>query len=165
MAKLSITAEPGSHAYEISGVFDAPRELVYRAHVDPALVPEWWGLRSTTTTVDELDVRKGGRWRYIQRGSSGEEYAFNGVYHLANAPEQLIYTFEFEPMPGHVLLETMTFEAQPDGTTRVIDLGVFQSVEDRDGMINSGMESGAQESWDRLEELLARLQQESRATR
>lgn len=164
MAKLTINAEPGPDTYEITGVFAAPRELVYRARVGPDLVREWWGLRSTTTTIEMLKTRKSGRWRFILRGSSGEEYAFSGVYHLANEPEQPIYTFEFEPMPGHVLLETLAFEAQPDGTTRAIDSGVLQAVENRDGMLTSGMESGAQESWDRLDVLLARLQQEPGVT-
>jgi uncharacterized protein YndB with AHSA1/START domain len=71
------------------------------------------------------------------------------------APERLVYTFEFEGMPGHVLLETVTFEEQ-DGKTKLTDVSVFQSIEDRDGMISAGMEEGAVESMDRFAELLAK---------
>lgn len=98
----------------------------------------------------------GGIWRYVQSDADGNEYAFRGVYHQVASPEQLIYTFEFEGMPGHVLLETITFEDH-NGKTRIIDLSVFQSVADRDGMIQSGMEGGAQDTWDRFEELLKTL--------
>lgn len=154
MAKQTLTAEPGSHEIVMTRVFDAPPEKVYQAFTDPALIPQWWGMEGVTTIVDELDVRKGGKWRFIHRGEGGEEYAFNGVYlHLA-PNEQVVYSFEFEPMPGHILMETVTLEAQPDGKTKVIDSSVFQSVADRDGMLASGMESGATESWDRLEALL-----------
>jgi uncharacterized protein YndB with AHSA1/START domain len=103
-----------------------------------------------------MEVRKGGIWRYIQRDAEGNEYAFNGVYHDIVSPERLVYTFEFEGMPGHVLLETVVFEEQ-DGKTKLSDISVFQSVEDRDGMLASGMEQGAVETMDRFEELLARL--------
>jgi uncharacterized protein YndB with AHSA1/START domain len=154
MSKLTLTAEPGKYDIVMTRVFDAPRERVFRAYTDPELVPQWWGPRGVTTIVDEMDVRKGGRWRYIHRGADGTEYAFNGVYHEVVAPERLVYTFEFEPMPGHVLLETVTFEEQPDGTTKLIDASIFQSVADRDGMLSMGMEGGAAETMDRLADLL-----------
>jgi uncharacterized protein YndB with AHSA1/START domain len=100
-----------------------------------------------------MEVRPGGQWRYISRDAGGDEYAFHGVYHEILSPERLVYTFEFEGMPGHVLLETITLE-EHDGKTTLIDQSVFQSVADRDGMVQSGMESGASESLDRLDELL-----------
>jgi uncharacterized protein YndB with AHSA1/START domain len=90
------------------------------------------------------------------RGPAGSEDAFHGVYHDAVAPERIVYTFEYEGMPGHVLLETITFEEQ-DGRTLMTDSSVFQSVADRDGMLQSGMESGAAESMDRLDEYLAKV--------
>jgi uncharacterized protein YndB with AHSA1/START domain len=103
-----------------------------------------------------MEPRMGGIWRYVQHDADGNEYSFRGVYHQVTAPERLVYTFEFEGMPGHILLETITLENH-NGKTKVIDSSVFQSVEDRDGMIQSGMESGAAESWDRLEKLLKTL--------
>ena len=155
MTKLNVIAEPGKHDIVITRDFNAPRELVFKALTDPALVPQWWGPRGVTTVVDKMEVKPGGVWRYVQRDPNGE-YGFRGVYHSVTAPEQLIFTFEFEGMPGHVMLETVTLE-EHDGKTTLKDLSVFQSIADRDGMIASGMEGGASESWDRLEELLPTL--------
>ncbi len=137
-------------------VFNAPRELVFKAYTDPNLISKWWGPRRYTTTVDKLDLRVGGVWRFVQHDAGGNEFAFNGVYREIVPPERLSYTFEFEGMPGHVLVETVTFEAQ-GGKTRVTATGLFQSLEDHDGMLQSGMEEGANESYERLVELLASL--------
>ncbi|MCI0714205.1 MAG: SRPBCC family protein [Chloroflexi bacterium] len=156
MAKLKLVAEPDKHEIRMWRDFEAPRELVFKAFTDPTLVPKWWGPYEVTTTVDQMDVRKGGIWRYVQRDDSGNEYGFSGVYHEVVSPERLVFTFEFEGLPGHVLLETVTFE-EHDGKTRMIDSSIFQTVEDRDGMIQSGMERGAAASWDRFEELLKTL--------
>lgn len=138
-------------------VFNAPRDLVFAAYTDPKHVPNWWGLRRSTTIVDKMDVRPGGLWRYIQREPDGAEYGFNGEYREVVPPEKLVYTFEFEGLPGHVVVDTVTFEEEENGKTRVTALSHFANVEDRDGMVASGMEFGANQSWDRLEELLATL--------
>jgi uncharacterized protein YndB with AHSA1/START domain len=156
MTETHFTVEPGKHAITITRVFDAPRELVYKAFTDPQLLPQWWGPRRYTTTVDRMEVRPGGIWRYIQCDSAGNEFAFHGVYHDAIAPERLVYTFEFEGMPGHISLETVILEEQ-GSKTLVTDRTVFQSVEDRDGMYQSGMKEGASESMDRVAELLVRV--------
>ncbi len=156
MAPFNLIAEPGSHAILVTQEFNTPRHLVFKAYTDPALIPQWWGPKNTTLTVDRMDVRPGGLWRYVERDSDGSEYAFRGVYHEITSPERLVYTFEFEGMPGHVLLETVTLTEQ-DGKTVVTDLLVFQSVEARDGMLQSGMQTGAKDSWDRLVELLKTL--------
>lgn len=121
---------------------------------DPALIPKWWGPRHVTTIVDRMDARDGGAWRFVQHDNEGNEYAFHGVYHAVHAPESLVYTFEFEGMPGHVILETITF-AERDGKTLMTDQMVFQSVAARDGMLMSGMEGGAEISMEKLEELIA----------
>ena len=156
MTKLKVIAEPGTHEIRMSREFNAPRELVFKAFTDPKLIPQWWGPKIYTTTVDKMEVQKGGIWRYIQRGADGNEFAFHGIYHDIVSPERLVYTFEFEGMPGHVLLETITFE-QHNGKTMMIDSSVCQTIEDRDGMIESGMEQGAAESWDRFDEVLKSL--------
>lgn len=153
MTKLNLIAEPGMHSVVLTRDFNAPRELVFKAFTDPTLIPQWWGPRLYTTSVDKLEVRMGGLWRFVQRGADGSEYGFRGVFHEVKSPERLVYTFEWEGMPGHILLETIELE-EHDGKTRVIDSSVFQSVEDRDGMLQSGMEGGATESWERLDELL-----------
>jgi uncharacterized protein YndB with AHSA1/START domain len=155
MSDMKVVADPGTHDILITRSFDAPRDLVFKAFTDPDAVRQWWGLRSSETVVAELEARAGGRWRFVQRDGEGNEYGFHGVYHEATAPERIVYTFEFEGMPGHVLLETITFEEQ-DGRTLMTDVSVFQSVAARDGMLQSGMESGAAESHERLDEYLAK---------
>lgn len=156
MSKLTVIAEPGKHDITLSREFDAPRELVFRAMTDPALIAKWWGPTEVTTIVDKMEPKPGGSWRYVQRDAQGNEFAFRGVYHDLVAPERTISTFEFEGMPGHVVLETLTLE-EHNGKTRMTTLSIFQSVADRDGMVQSGMESGAAQSWDRLAEVLRTL--------
>jgi uncharacterized protein YndB with AHSA1/START domain len=155
MSDMKVVADPGTHDILITRSFDAPRDAVFKAFTDPDAVRHWWGLNSTETIVDQLEARPGGRWRFVQRDGEGNEYGFHGVYHDLEAPERIVSTFEFEGMPGHVLLETVTFEEQ-DGRTLMTDVSVFQSVADRDGMLQSGMESGAEEGFVRLDEYLAR---------
>jgi uncharacterized protein YndB with AHSA1/START domain len=145
---------PADREVVITRVFDAPRELVFKAFTDPKLVPQWWGPAIYTTTVDKMDVRPGGAWRFISRAQDGREFAFHGVYREIVPPARLVYTFDFEGTPGHELLETVTLE-EIDGKTKVTDRSVFKSIEDRDGMLKTGMQEGATESMDRLAKLLA----------
>ena len=154
MGKTTFFAEPGRQVAVITCSFDAPRATVFKTFTNPDLIPLWWGPRILKTTVDRMDVRPGGIWRYNQFDPDGNEYAFHGVYHDVAPPERLVQTFEFEGMPGHVLLETVTFEER-NGGTMLTDISVFQTVEDRDGMIASGMKEGGIETMDRLAELLA----------
>ncbi|HPJ29832.1 MAG TPA: SRPBCC family protein [Methanothrix sp.] len=151
-----IIAEPGKQNVLITRVFDAPRDLVFRAFTDPDLIPEYWGPRDLTTAVREMEVGSGGLWRFIQRDLDGNEYAFHGVYHQVLPPERLVYTLEFEGMPGNVLLETVRFE-EMEGRTKMTISSVFQTVEDRDDAVQSGMGEGASESMDRFAELLEKL--------
>jgi len=123
---------------------------------DPRLVPQWWGPRYLTTTVDKMELRVGGVWRYIQRDQQNNIFAFRGVYHSLEANRQIISTFEWEGMPGHVMLVTTTFDEQA-GKTIVTQQNIFQSVEDRDGMIQQGMEQGIIEGDERFNELLYKL--------
>ena len=155
MDKTQFIMPPGTQEIIMTRLFNAPRQRVFAAYTDPTLVPEWWGPRRLTTKVDKMEVRKGGVWRYVQRDAQGNEFAFNGVYHEITAPERLINTFEFEGLPGHVGLVITTFEEQ-DGQTILKEKSVFQSIEDRDGTIASGMEGGAIETMDRFEEVLAK---------
>ena len=157
MSKTDITAEPGIPLVLISREFDAPRDLVFRAYADPELLVQWLGPRDLTMTVDEYDVRDGGKWRYISKDAQGNEYGFHGVFHGNPSPDGIVQTFEFEGTPGHVSLDTFTLEEQ-DGKTLMRSVSSFQSVEDRDGMVAGGMERGVYDSYERLTELLARLQ-------
>jgi uncharacterized protein YndB with AHSA1/START domain len=157
--KTKISAEPGKQEILIMREFDAPREIVFKACTDPTLIPQWWGPRYLSTEVDTMDVRPGGQWRFINRDAEGKAYAFHGVYHEVLAPERIIDTFEFEGLPekGHVTLETMKLEELPGGRTRLTTQSVFQSVADRDGMLQSGMEEGVNDTYDRLAELLKKM--------
>lgn len=154
---MNVTATPGSHEIVLTREFDAPRDLVFDTYTDPEAVSLWWGPNGSNTVVDVMEVRPGGRWRFIEKSDEGE-YGFNGVYHQVAPHERLVYTFEFEGMPGHVMLETIDFVDLGDGRTRLVDTAVFQSIEDRDGMLQSGMEGGARETMDRLAALLAQKQ-------
>lgn len=137
-------------------IFDAPRERVWAAYTDPELIPQWWGPRRYTTVVDVMDVRPGGGWRFIHEAEGGGgEHGFRGVYREVREPERIVQTFEWEGMPGHVAVETVEFEDLGDGRTKVSARSLFHTTEERDGMFDSGMEGGLQETYDRLEELLA----------
>lgn len=156
MTTTTITAEPGVPYIEMTREFDAPRDLLFRAHTDPELLVQWLGPRRLTMTIDRLEPRDGGTWRYTHRDTDGTEYGFHGVYHGTPSPDGIVQTFEFEGAPGHVSLDSLVLEER-DGRTLLRGHSVFQSVEDRDAMIQSGMETGVNESMDRLAELVARL--------
>jgi len=159
-AKTEILAEPGTQQIVILREFDAPRELVYRAYTDPELLVQWMGPKRLTMTVERHELRDGGRYRYIHRDENGAEAGFRGVFHGEPSLDGgVLRTFEFEGYPGHVSLETLILEER-DGKTLSRAVSVFQSVEDRDGMIASGMESGVNEGMEKLDELLAQLQAE-----
>lgn len=156
-----ITAEPGQQELFITREFDAPRELLFRAFTDPELLAQWLGPRDLTLEVEAFEPRDGGAWRYINKDTNGNEYGFHGVFHEVTAPERIIQTFEFEGLPekGHVILDTALFETLPGNRTRITTQSVYRSVADRDGMVQSGMEVGVNDGYERLDDLLAKGQQ------
>lgn len=153
--KTRITAEPGKQEIIIVREFDFPRELVFKAFIDPKLLVQWLGPRELKTRLEKFEPKSGGSYRYISTDPAGNEYAFRGVVHEVCAPERVIQTFEFEGLPekGHVVLETSKFESLPGGRTKYTVQSVFQSVADRDGMVQSGMERGVIDSHERIDEL------------
>ena len=157
--KTTITADPDKQELFITREFDAPRELVFRAYTEPAIYAQWLGPRGLTTTFDVFEPVSGGKYRFIQKDQDGNEFSFHGVTHEVLAPERIIGTFEFDGLPeaGHVVLETTRFEALPGNRARVTSQSVFQSVADRDGMVQSGMEHGVVEGYERLDEILAKM--------
>src|SRR5580658_4999945 len=158
MPETKITADPGSPLVIITREFDAPRDLVFRAYTEPELLVQWLGPRSLTMTIDEYDVRDGGRWRYLHASPDGDEHWFHGYFHgMPSAEGGIVQTSEYEGVPGHVKLDTITLEDR-GGKTLVRTVASFQSVEDRDGMVAADMEWGVREGNDRLAELLERLQ-------
>jgi uncharacterized protein YndB with AHSA1/START domain len=156
MTEMQITAEPGVPQVLTSRRFDAPRELVFRAFTEPDLLVRWLGPRRYTMTIDRWDPRDGGTYRYVHADEDGNAYAFHGVFHGDPSPEGIVQTFEFEGAPGHVSMDTVTFEDR-DGGTVVRTNSVFQSVEARDVMVQAGMADGMDQGYERLEELLGTL--------
>jgi uncharacterized protein YndB with AHSA1/START domain len=151
---VTTVSMPSDREIASERIFDAPRERVFAAYTDPELVARWWGPRGTTTSVERMDVEPGGEWRFVIRNDSdGRENAFKGVYREVAAPERIVQTFEWEGLPGHVVVETVGFEDLGE-RTRVRGVSLFHTGEERDGMLASGMEGGLTESHERLAELL-----------
>jgi len=156
MPKTEYTIEPGKQELVSTVVLDAPRELVFKAYTDPEIFVRWWGPSRYENKIIKYDSRSGGEWHVVQRGADGSEFGFRGVNHDVVAPERICQTFEYLGVPGHVALQTATFE--PVGNkTKITAQIVFQSVMDRDGMVASGMRDGADESMDRLAKVLEEL--------
>ncbi|HEX2025720.1 MAG TPA: SRPBCC family protein, partial [Actinomycetota bacterium] len=159
--KLTVTPQ-GDREIRMTRLFDAPRELVFEAHTSCEHMSNWWGPRKYEIASCEIDFRPGGRWRVVHRAEGEEDQGFRGEYREIVPPEKIVWTFEWEGLPGHVSVETLTLEEQ-DGKTLVTGHSVFDTREDRDGMIESGMESGAAETYDRLDEYLEVLKSRSKA--
>ena len=158
--KTIVTAEPGKQELFISREFEAPRELVFKAHIDPELYVQWVGPRDLTMKIDKWEPYEGGSYRFTH-SRNGHEYAFFGVNHEVLENERIIGTFEFDGLPerGHVILGTTRFEELPHGRSRIVHQAVFQSVADRDGMVQSGMERGVTEGYEKLDALLVKLEE------
>ena len=156
--KTTVKAEAGKQEFLITREFDFPRSVVFKAFTDPKLYVQWLGPRNMKMTLEKFEPKSGGAWKYTHIDPEGNKFGFHGVNHEVLPPERLIDTFEFDGLPekGHVSLETARFEELPGGRTRLTIHSIFQSVADRDGMVGSGMEKGITESFERLDELLAK---------
>ncbi|MBE1498332.1 uncharacterized protein YndB with AHSA1/START domain [Amycolatopsis lexingtonensis] len=147
----TITAQPATPFIEITREFAASPDKVLRAHTDPELVVRWLGPRGMEMELLEFDARSGGGYHYVHRDDRGE-YRFRDVYHTVSA-DRIIQTFEFEGAPGEVCLESMTL-VDLGGRTRLESRSVFPSVEARDAAVESGMNNGITQSYERLDEVL-----------
>ena len=154
MTKATVTT-PGDRDIRIERIFDAPRERVWQAMTDPKLVAQWWG-RGNKLVIERLEVERGGHWRFVEHSPEGV-HGFEGRFAEVTPPERIVQTFEWDGMPGHVALETATLEDLGDGRTRFINTSLFLTAEDRDGMLQSGMEGGLNESYAALDRVLAKL--------
>lgn len=152
---VTITAPEGLPFIDIEREFDAPVAAVFNAHRDPELVKQWLGPRGYDMDVERWDFTSQGGYRYVHSNAEGESYAFNGVFHSVRENEFAIQTFEFEGFPDVVSLESMALEDLGNGRTRLRAHSVYPSVEARDGMIQSNMEQGVREGYERLDELVA----------
>jgi len=156
-SKSLTVATPSDLEIVMTREFDAPRELVFEAHTKCEHLTNWWGPRKYTLEVCELDFRPGGKYRFVHRGPEGvDEHGFRGEFREIVPPEKIVWTFEWEGMPGHVSVDTVTLE-DLGGRTRLTAHSLFDSKEDRDGMLQSGMEEGAGETYDRLAEYVASM--------
>ena len=152
--KAKVTT-PSDREIRIERVFAAPRERVWRAMTDPALVAQWWG-RGNKVVIEKFEPVRGGHWRFVEHSPEGQ-HGFEGRFREVTPPERVVQTFEWDGMPGHVVVEHITLEDLGDGRTRIINVSLFHTTEERDGMLHSGMESGLNESYAALDEVLARM--------
>jgi len=155
MAKAMITT-PGDRDVRIERIFNAPRDRVWRAMTDPELIAQWWG-RGNKLVVERFDLERGGHWRFVEHSDHGV-HGFEGRFAEVVPPERVVQTFEWDGMPGHVALETLTLEDLGDGRTRLVTTSLFLTAQDRDGMVQSGMEGGVNESYAALDRLLAKME-------
>jgi uncharacterized protein YndB with AHSA1/START domain len=156
VSQTKVQAPEGVPFIDVSREFDAPRDLVYRAFVDPELLVQWLGPQKYKMIIDTYDVRAGGTWRYLHRDADGNEFGFHGVFHGDPTPDGIVQTFEFEGAPGHVSLDKLSLE-EHDGRTTVRTHSVYQSLEARNAVVESGMAAGMDEGFNRLDVLLGSL--------
>ena len=147
-----VVMAPGTQTISFTREFEAPATRVFAAHIDPNLIPHWIGPRGTTVEMRHFDARTGGSWSYVVVGRGGR-WAFHGSFHEVTAPSRLVQTFEYEDQPGHPNLDVLTFADLPGGRSRIDGLSVYLSAEDRD--LLADVDSGRNEDFDRLDELLA----------
>ena len=152
MSSITVT-KPSDTELRMTRTFDARRDLVFAAHTQAEHLKHWWG-RGNPLTVD-IDFRVGGAWRMVET-ADGEQHAFRGEFREIDAPDTFTWTFEYEPMAGHVLVEKFVFTEQ-DGRTTVTSLSTFANQADRDGMLESGMEQGAEQSYAALDSYLNKI--------
>jgi len=152
---VTITAPEGVPFIDIEREFDAPVAAVFDAHRDPELVKQWLGPAGYDVNMERWDFTTQGGYRYIHTNAEGESFAFNGTFHTVRENEFAIQTFEFEGYPDVVAIESIAFEDLGDGRTRLRIHSTYPTVEARDGMVASDMESGLREGYQRLDAILA----------
>ncbi|WP_041451282.1 SRPBCC family protein [Hoyosella subflava] len=151
---LSVST-PGDREIQIARIFNAPRVIVWRAMTEPQLVAQWWG-RGNKLEIERMVVERGGHWRFVEH-ADGEQHGFEGRYREVTPPERLVYTFEWDGMPGYVVVDSVTLEDLGDGRTRVVTHSIFHTSAERDGMLESGMSQGLSASYVALDQLLDSL--------
>lgn len=153
--QVTIEADPKLPMIRMTRDFDATPAQLLRAHTDPALFARWVGPNGMDTEILDWDATNGGRWRYVAR-RDGEEYSFRGCFHQVGE-DRIVQTFTFEGMPDDVALETLTFEELGDGRTRLHAQSLVDSFEGRDQWLASGMETGVDEGYTKLDALIGEL--------
>lgn len=146
---------PSDREIRVERIFNAPRDRVWKAMNDPALIVQWWG-RGNKVVVEKHEPVRGGRWRYVEHSDQGV-HGFEGRYREVAPPERVVRTFEWDGMPGHVIVETATLEDLGDGRTKLVSISLFHTTIERDGMMGAGMEGGMNESYAALDRVLASM--------
>ena len=154
--ETKVTASTDVPTITIVRELDAPPAKVFRAHADPELLVQWWGPEGTGLTIEELDCRPGGTYRFVHGPQAGG-FEFRGVFHTARPGELIVQTQEFSGASDNVALERLVFEDLGDGRTRLTSTTVLESFETRDAIIASGMEEGVHAGYRRLDDLLGRM--------
>jgi uncharacterized protein YndB with AHSA1/START domain len=152
---LSKLSAPSGREIRVERIFAASRETVWRACTEPELVAQWWG-RGNPLDIERLEVERGGHWRFVEHGPEGLS-GFEGRFREVTPPERIVRTFEWDGMPGYVAIETMELEDLGGGRTKLVSTSLFHTNAERDGMLNTGMERGMNESFAALDRLLASL--------
>jgi uncharacterized protein YndB with AHSA1/START domain len=151
----SVLTKPSDREIRIERVFDASRDRVWRALTEPELVAQWWG-RGNKLVIERLEVERGGHWRFVEHSADGV-HGFEGRFREISPPDRLVWTFEWDGMPGYVAVDATELEDLGDGRTKVITTSLFHTTEERDGMLSSGMQKGLDQSYAALDRLLAKL--------
>jgi uncharacterized protein YndB with AHSA1/START domain len=152
-SRTTITT-PAEREIRIERVVDAPRERVWRAYTDPALVAQWWG-RGQRLVIERLEPERGGRWRWVEHGPRGA-FGFEGRYREVTAPTRFVRSFEWDGMPAHVAIEHVSLEQLGADRTRIVILMQMHTPEERDGFLQSGMQAGMDAAFAQLDALVAR---------
>ena len=153
--QVSIEADPTVPIIRITRDFDATASELMRAHTDPVLFARWAGPDRMETEILDWDAKSGGRWRYVAR-REGAEFGFHGCFHDIG-DDHIVQTFTFDGQPDRVALETLRFEDLGDGRTRLRAQSLVDSFEGRDQWLASGMETGLDEGYAKLDALIAGL--------
>jgi uncharacterized protein YndB with AHSA1/START domain len=155
LSQIGVTTitTPSDREIRIERIFLAPRDRVWKAFTEPELIAQWWG-RGNKLVIERLELYRGGHWRFVEHASEGV-HGFEGRYREVTPPERVVQTFEWDGMPGHVAVETMSLEDLGDGRTKLVNVSLFHTTEDRDGMLHSDMEQGLNRSYAALDRVLA----------
>ena len=146
---------PADREIRIERTFDAPRDRVWRAFTDPKLLAQWWG-RGNKLVIEKFELERGGHWRFVEHGPEGVN-GFEGRFREVTPKDRIVQTFEWDGMPAYVIVETLELQDLGDGRTKVVTVSLFHTTEERDGMLQSGMEEGLNQSYEALDRLLATL--------
>ena len=151
----SLVTKPSEREIRCERIFDAPRDRVWRAYTDPKLLAQWWG-RGNKLVIEKYELVKGGHWRFVEH-AEGQQHGFEGRMREITPMDRISMTFEWDGLPGQPIVNTAEFIDLGDGRTKVVSTSLFYTNEERDGMLNSGMEGGMNESFAALDKLLTTL--------